>query len=232
MIITLRENYEYVWSIPLIGGILAIIAVVTPVAYFDTMGVNWSWWVWALSVMGVSGLGSESIFITDLDIMIPSLITTGIMILSIISLLSLAIKVRARRLDTKHFESVSIIIGVLLIGITIYYLSAIDVAFYDGLVIAGVPFPAGLHFWEVFNPSFGVIGPFLSALLAFIGAGVFRSYSKRRGDLIPSKMGTFEEKKPITKSMEGKNFCPDCGQKIVSVTQRFCMNCGFELINI
>jgi hypothetical protein len=107
-----------------------------------------------------------------------------------------------------------------------------DMAFYDGLVIEGVPFPAGIHFWELFNPSFGVIGPFFSAILAFIGAGVFRYYSKRIEDLIPSKMGIFEKKGPIIKSMGGLNFCPECGQKIISVTQRFCMNCGFELQNI
>ena len=223
------KNYEYVWSIPLLGGILAIIAVLTPVASFNVMGVSWNWWMWNLSVMGVSGFGSESVFISDVDFLIPSLITTSIMILSIISLLSLAAKARKRKFDLKNFESTSIIIGFLLIGITIYYLLAIDSAFYDGLVVEGVPFPAGLHYWEVFNPSFGVIGPFLSATLAFVGAGVFRYYSKRKEDLIPSKMGILEKKGPIIKLTKGLNFCPECGQKIISVTQRFCLNCGFEL---
>ncbi|MHA1933108.1 MAG: zinc ribbon domain-containing protein, partial [Promethearchaeota archaeon] len=220
------ENYEYVWLIPLFGGIFTIIAVLTPVASFDMMGLSWSWWMWALSVMSASGLGSESVFISDVGVIIPSSITTGIMILSMISILTLAAKTRTRKLDTKHFESSSIIIGVIQIGITIYYLVAIDLAFYGGIVIEGVPFPAGAHFWEVFNPSFGIIGPFLSAFLAFTGAGVFRSYSKRRPDLMSTKMGTFDEKRPLVKSMEGLNFCPECGQKIISGTQRFCVNCG------
>lgn len=226
------KGYEYVWSIPLIGGILAIIAVLTPVAYFGEMGVSWNWWMWNLIVLGVGGYGSESIFISEMDFVIPSLITTGIMILSIISLLSLAAKARARKLDVKNFESVSILIGALIIGITIYYLIAMDSAFYDGLVIEGVPFPAGYHFWQLFSPSFGVIGPFLTAILAFVGAGAFRYYSKRREDLIPSKMGDFERKGPITKSMGVLNFCPECGEKIISETQRFCMQCGFDLQNI
>ncbi len=226
------ENYEKMWSIPLIGGIIAIIAVLTPVASFDTMGVSWYWWMWTLSVMGISGMGSEALFITEVDIMIPSLITTVIMILNIISLLSLAIKTKTRKLDTKNFESTSIIIGILLIGITIYYLVTIDSAFYDGLIIEGTSFPMGYHFWEVFSPSFGVIGPFLSAVLTFIGAGVFRYYSKRRVELTPIKMGTFEERRPIIKSEGGLNFCPECGQKILSTAQRFCMNCGFELQQI
>jgi hypothetical protein len=232
VIIPLGENYKYVWSIPLLSGILAIIAVVTPVASINTMGISWNWWVWNLSVLGVSGLGSESVFITEVDFMIPSLITTSILIFSIISLLLLALKTRTRKLDTKNFESISVIIGVLLIGITIYYSVAMDIAFYDGIVVEGIPFPAGIHFWDLFSPSFGVIGPFLSALLALIGAGVFRYYSKRKGDLIPSKMGIIEKKGPIIKSMGGLNFCPECGQKIISATQRFCMNCGFELQNI
>jgi len=224
------KSYEYVWSIPLLSGILAIITILTPVASFNMMGVSWNWWMWNLTVMGVSGLGSETVFISEVDFLIPSLITTSIMILSLISLLSLAAKVRKRRFDLKNFESTSIIIGALLIGITIYYLLAMDSAFYDGLVIAGVPFPAGLHYWEVFNPSFGVIGPFLSAVLAFIGAGVFRYYSKRKDDLIPSKMGILEKKGPIVKSKQGLNFCPECGQKTADFAQRFCMKCGIEFM--
>lgn len=232
MVILIGKNYEYVWLIPLISGILAIIAFVTPVAFFNRMGISWYWWMWNLSVMGVSGLGSESIFISEIDFMIPSLIISCIMILSIITLLSLAIKARTRNLDMKNFESVSITIGTLLIGSNIYYLLAMDIAFYDGIVLGGTLFPPGFHFWDVFGPSFGVIGPFFSSGLAFIGAGVFRYYSKRKEELIPSKMEIFKKKGPTIKSMGGLNFCSECGKKIISVTQRFCMNCGFELQNI
>ena len=53
-----------------------------------------------------------------------------------------------------------------------------------------------------------------------------------REDLIPSTMGVLERKGPITKPMDVLNFCPECGEKIISETQRFCMQCGFDLQNI
>jgi uncharacterized paraquat-inducible protein A len=226
------KAFEYVWSIPLIGGILALIALLTPVASFNVMGVSWDWWMWTLSVMGVSGYGTESVFISDVDFIIPSLITSMVMILSILLLFSIAAKARTRKFDLKNFESISIITGVLLIGTMIYYLIAMDNAFFDGMVIEGVPFPAGLRFWEVFNPGFGVIGPFLTVVFAFIGAATFRYYSNRREDLFPSKMESFERKEPIEKLVKGVRFCPECGQGNISETQRFCMNCGFDLRTI
>ncbi len=226
------EKHEYVWLIPLIGGILAIISVLTPVAYFSSGGLYWIWWMWSFSVIGGMGYGFENVIISEMDFMIPSSIITSVMIISIISFLSLAIITKKRKLNTRYFELVLIIIGVLLIGITLYYLFAIDSAFYDGLVVEGILFPPGFHFWEELDPSFGVIGPFLSAISAFIGAGVFRYYSNRRVDLMPPKMGIYEKKRTITKTIGGFNFCPECGQKIISEAQHFCMNCGFELQNI
>ena len=95
-----------------------------------------------------------------------------------------------------------------------------------------VPFPVGIHFWDVFDPGFGIIGPFLSAFLLFIGAAVFRRYSNRREELIPPKMDLYDKKEPSTEPLQGFNYCPECGSKIVSNTQQFCMSCGLKLQNL
>ncbi|MFW9821830.1 MAG: hypothetical protein ACFFE4_02785 [Candidatus Thorarchaeota archaeon] len=227
----MKKNYEYIWLFPAFSVFFMILALITPTAYFDIMGVSWTWWMWNLTLMGVSGLGSEFVFIPEIDFIIPSLITTCFMIFFIIILTSLTINTRKRMLDTRRFELVSILIGILLLGVTIYYLSAVDIAFYDGLVIEGAPFPEGYHFWEVFNPSFGVIGPFLSAILLFIGAGAFRHYSKRI-DLVLTKIEIAPKMISSMKSAGGINFCPQCGEKRISSIHRFCTKCGFELQSI
>ena len=67
-----------------------------------------------------------------------------------------------------------VISAVLSIGIMIYYIIAMDIAFYDGITIDGTIFPAGYHFCEVFQPGFGVFLPFISVALSFIGVGLSR----------------------------------------------------------
>ena len=222
------ETRDYIWVIPLVAGFFAIIAILSPTANFSYGGVTWDWWMWNFTTMGVVGYSSVSLFISEVDFIIPSIITTSAVLLSAVNLLILSNKTRRRNLDTKDFELMSIISAVLSIGILIYYIIAMDKAFYDGLTIEGTIFPPGYHFWDAFNPGFGIFLPFISAALSFIGAGVFRYYSKRKEDIVPPKMDTIKEYFPVSKTMGKFNFCPECGYKILQADANFCISCGFK----
>ena len=83
-----RKNYS--WGFPLIGGILTIIGMLLPTASFDYSGTSWSWWMWDFSVMSVSGYGSISVFITETDFILPSMITSIAIFFCAINLFLLA----------------------------------------------------------------------------------------------------------------------------------------------
>lgn len=218
---------EYIWVIPLVSGFLAIIALLLPTANFSISILNWDWWMWNFTTMG-AGYDTISSFLSDKDFIMLSIITTSVVLLSAVNLLILSIRTKRRNLNTKYFELTSIISAVLSIGIMIYYIISMDIAFYDGFTIEGQAFPAGIHFWEMFKPSFGIFLSFISAALSFIGAGVFRYYSTRKEDIVPPKMDTVKEHIPVSKTMGSYNFCPECGHNILQADANFCTECGFK----
>jgi len=232
-----KEAGDYIWIIPLIAACLALIAIFTPTAHFGSGGVTWDWWMWNLTVLGVVGYPPVTLFISELDFIIPSVITTIAVILSAINLIILSITAKRRKLDTKNFELRSVLSAVLSMGIMIYYSIAMGSAFYDGVTIEGVPFPPGFHFWFEFNPSFGIFLPFISAILSFIGLGLFRKQMNvikykmdpNTGYLPYSKTVPNTGYIPYAKQMGSVNFCPECGKKVLHTGVKFCTNCGFNL---
>lgn len=222
------ETRDYIWVIPLVAGFLAIIAILSPTAYFSYEGVTWLWWMWDFMSVDAIGYNSISLFISDGDFIILSIITTSAVLLSAVNLLILSIKTRRRNFNTKGFNLMSIISAVLSIGIMIYYIIALDIAFNDGMTIEGTTYPAVYLFWDIFNPGFGIILPFMSATLSFIGVGVFRYYLKQKEDFIPPKMDPIKEYLPLSKTMGKLNFCPECGYKILLADANFCISCGFK----
>jgi hypothetical protein len=231
-----KKTEDYIWVIPLIAGICAVIAILTPTAHFGSGGVSWDWWMWNFTTLGVYGYPSISLFVPEMDFIIPSIITTSAISLSAVNLFVLSNTTRKKQLYTKDFVLMSTISAVLSISIMVYYAFAIASAFSDGLIIEGVLFPPGFHFWFEFNPSFGIIFPFISAVLSFVGVGLFRRYSKQREFSIPSKMDNLppktyvaKEYKPVSKTLEARNYCAECGYKLLRADVNFCTNCGFKL---
>ena len=223
-----EEAVDKIWAIPFTAGVFALLAILTPTASFSYMGVSWNWWMWDLITMGVVGYDSISSFISEIDFIIPSIITTSVVLLSLVNLSILFLSTRRAKLNTKNFNLKSIISAVLSIGIMVYYMIAMDIAFYDGLTVEGSIFPAGYHYWDVFNPGFGIVFLFLSVVLSFIGIGVFQYYSKRKEDIVPPRMDTGKEFIPAPKAMENLNFCPECGFKNLLTDAKFCTNCGYK----
>ncbi len=222
------ETRDFIWVIPLFAAVFAIIAILSPTAYYSYGDVTWNWWMWDFMTMDLVGYYPIGLFISDVDFIIPSIITTSAVLLSAVNLMILSITTRKRNLNTKYFELMSIISAVLSIGIMIYYIIAMDIAFIDGLILGGIIFPAGIHFWDAFQPSFGIFLPFISATISFIGVGVFRYYSKRKDDIIPPKFDTVKEYIPVSKTMGSLNYCPECGNKILYADAKFCTNCSYK----
>jgi len=237
-VIKITENKNYIWIIPLISGIIAIIGILTPMVYYNLTG--WEngykihsemyFWIWCLVSMSVSVNGysiSETEFVSDPVFLTASIITTVIIISVAINLFILAKSIKTKKLDKKHFNS-SIISGITLIFSMIIYMIIIDAIVYNGVDMFGDGYStAGLRFWNDFDIGFGVIAPFLSGFLAIIGAGIFKYYSKKEVRGIPIKAEIIEGKVIQVKPTIDNNlkFCHSCGAKIKK-TSAYCEFCG------
>lgn len=234
--IKITENKNYIWIVPLISGIIAIIGILTPMVYqniieydYGILKADMYWWIWCFVSMSMSYNGynmSENRFVSDSGFLIASIITTVIIILVAINLFVLAKSTKTKKLDTKHFNS-SIISGIGLIFTIIIYMIVIDAIVYNGVDMFGYGTSEGIHFWSEFDIGFGVIAPFISGFLAIIGAGIFKYYSKQEDEVIPIKTKTVEEKVVQVKPAIDNNlkFCHSCGSKIKK-SSAYCEFCG------
>ncbi len=236
--IKITENKNYIWIIPLISGIIAIIGLLTPMVYYNlteysyygTFKVDIYWWIWcfvsvSLSVYGYSA--SENRFISDSAFVIPSIITTVIIILVAINLFVLTKSTKTKKLDTKHFNS-SIISGITLIFTMIIYMIVIDAVVYSGIDLFGTgTTTAGGRIWSEFDIGFGIIAPFISGFLAIIGAGIFKYYSKKEVEIVPIKTKIVEgEVVQVKPAIDNDlKFCHSCGAKIKKMSA-YCEFCG------
>ncbi|MHA2289467.1 MAG: zinc-ribbon domain-containing protein [Promethearchaeota archaeon] len=231
-----KESSDYLWIFPLLAAICASIAILTPTAHFGSGGTTWDWWMWAFTTLGVTGYYPVSLFVFELDFLILSIITTSVMVLNVLNMIFFSVSSKKKKLKTNNFILRAVLSGLVLISIMIYHAFTMASAFYDGLSIEGVPFPPGFHFWFEFRPSFGIILPFISAILLFVGAGMFQRYSKEivypvqpkpeyTGGYIQSKSDVATRYIPP----EARNFCPECGYKLLRPDTSFCTKCGFKL---
>ena len=224
-----KETVDYTWLFPLFAAICATIAIITPTALFGSGGITWAWWMWAFTSLGVFGYPPVNIFVFEMDFFIPSIITTSVIVLNVVNIIVLSVSSRKKKLNSKNFVLKAVIGAVLFMGIMIYYAFAIASAFSDGLRIEGVPFPPGFRFWFEFTPSFGIILPFISAILLFIGVGMFRRNLSQKLFRVSPNTDVATEYIPTSTSMGVRNYCPECGHKNLRVDAKFCTNCGFKL---
>ena len=239
--VKITENKNYIWLVPLISGIIAIIGILTPTAYLnETEWFNGAklksdiyWWIWSFVSMsasisegGYSESFSENRFVSDSAFLIPSLITTFIIVFVAVNLFILAKSTKTKSWDSKIFMKSSLISASLLIGTMIIYMIVIDAVVYDGVDFFGTGSSAGFRFWSEFDIGFGIIAPFISASLVIIGAGIFRYYSKREDKVAPIRPEIIGEKPvQIRPIMDDLKFCHSCGAKIKK-SSAYCEHCG------
>jgi len=230
---------KYVWAIPVIAGILAIVSLLTPVASLNYMGMmTANLWMWDLYTHNFLGLSSSTEFITEPMVMIPSLIATSLIVIGGVGCIASGIILRNND-ELRKGIIPSALMGTLIIVGEFLWLILVPLNFPIEDYFPPLPPGMSLTFWNLSYSGisislhivgFGLIGGFLAAGLAYGGAGAARYYSKERKVIVPEKKEIIPPTKepPASETLELK-FCPECGAKIEDPEIKFCGKCGFEL---
>ena len=166
-----RKDWKnYIWTIPALGVILALIGLLTPTAYFSISGYGSQyWWIWGLVYMSQSGYGSDAEFFIEMyEMFIPSMICFVLLFICFFVFISQTIAIKKR--PSKSGTGL-IIVGILFIAIMIAYYVAMDVGFVQ-VAIRELGYDPGITFWDGMDPHFGFIGPILAGILAIIGGAI------------------------------------------------------------
>ena len=237
----MAEARNYIWIIPLIAGILVLLAtLLAPAVYMNFYGYLfdnlWLWGLYAPPPFG--GLWNSGEFVPSPLVMIPSIVTTALIVVSGILLIIFAIigKVRSR---LSGIRNISIISGILILASEILWLILVPLFFPMEYYWGTVPYGFTLTFWRIgymgtyitiHSVGFGIIGGFIAAGLSFLGVGLAHYYSKQRPEIIPKPIEPVlpsEKIKPMAK--DNWLFCPECGAKIEDPNLKFCGKCGHEI---
>lgn len=218
---------DYLWAFPLLGGILTFIAILTPASFLFEGGVSIFIWMWGLASINISNYYETInlvIFTDNPLILIPSIIISVVILLNIIILFLSSYFYRRDRNKGKVVNSRGLIASIFIIISTILWMISMEITFFTG---------SGISFWFNNNVGFGVLGVFLGAGLGIMGYGFSKYIRREKENEIFLPKTTSPMRTTSSTNIPSKfNFCPECGQKIIAGTQRFCVNCGFELTNI
>lgn len=238
----MAEVKNYIWLFPIIAGILAFITIVTPAGSMNLFGAfTGNLWLWGFYIYDYVGYAVGAEFLTDPLVIIPSLITTSLLVISGVIFIIIGVLLKKNK-DLRRIVSPSIILGVLCIVSEIIWLVTVPLNFPMEDYLGPAPPGYFYDFWSMsfmgisvtlHNASFGVIGGFLTALIAISGAGAAYYYSKERRPKIRDKIETkIPTEKIITSEVPKPKFCPECGAKLDDPSVKFCGNCGYQIEGI
>ncbi|KKN86711.1 hypothetical protein LCGC14_0266740 [marine sediment metagenome] len=197
------------WAFPFIGGILAFLGVLTPIAFFDSYFYIW---MWGLVLPRMFDNSFE--FIDDKIIFITGISTTIVIVLFSIVLIITSYLYRQGYFDKKKIGNLWIGCGVLILSGTIVSLVSLEFYTYKGNFTYGI--------WDFLNAGFGAMGPIFGSILA-MGMGIIISFSdagnrNRQQKVIPIA------------NFAPKTTCPFC-RKQISLYASFCSKCGKSIEN-
>ncbi|MHA2035648.1 MAG: hypothetical protein ACW98X_04400 [Promethearchaeota archaeon] len=151
------------WITPIIGGLVALISLFTPVTTWSSLGRFAFQWMFQL------GLELEPSIVIGLWRWDPLLLSMSI-ILSIINLASTIIIIistiiykRTSR-DYHNLKKIWLLFAIIIIFSTLTWIIKMEI-FYNNW--------GGSH-WQAYNPNFGVIGPFIGSAVIIIGVYLAR----------------------------------------------------------
>lgn len=220
-----RLKPNYIWVAPLIGAVLALIGFFTPVAYFEAYDGSIYMWMWGLNYIELYGYGSEIIFTKNPDFLIPTLIFSVGTFLSICAFFGSAYTYKKSTKDGRETGHILLGAAIVMIICTIGWMVSIEV------VWEGYP-----SFWDVMDPGFCVFGLFIGSGISITGYAISRKRPLIRRIIILPKKGLPSTSQPSTTHIQKSKtaqikFCPECGNKVITEDQKFCINCGFNLKN-
>jgi hypothetical protein len=147
-LIDFRKNF---WLAPILIAIIALISLLSPAAYrtFNDGGIYF--WLWALNISTDTGY---LWFNTDALALFGAIAETLVIIIAMLILIYTGISIKREKKNQKIIKIFLLISGTLLILAPLGYI--IGSMFYQ------------TDFWGTYSPSFGIIGPFIAAAIAFI----------------------------------------------------------------
>ncbi|MFX1346514.1 MAG: hypothetical protein ACFFBC_10370 [Promethearchaeota archaeon] len=225
------ENWrKYIWALPIIGAIIVIISISTPVMDDPTITIDDGWDIYSYKMsmdiwmVGYYEAGPYDGWVDELANFIDFLIIDLLpFIICFIGLLigvitGIAAGVSGYRRDFR--KNIAIISGILTIAFTLLFIIWVEVDWgpYSGETITYVDeWDDTITVSYQFDPGFGIIGPFIGAAFCIVG-GVLQQEERA----IP-----IESKRPgVTPALKPK-YCPHCGAKAAG---KFCSNCGKPLL--
>jgi len=157
---------KYLWILNLIGGIIILISIMTPTSYNDTTPTLY--YVWMTQI----GVDVEPLAIyllrTDLMLVMISTILASIIFSSALMAITLTSIYLRASLPFNKLRWKMDIIALLVIVSTLFWVIMME-SFYN---------EAGYNHWIAtgggYSPYFGVIGPFIGAILLGLGSFVRR----------------------------------------------------------
>jgi hypothetical protein len=195
---------KYTWVFPLLGGILTLIGIFTPIAsFFNYVQI----WTWGLVISRWYEISVE--FINEPIILNIGIISSIILLIFSTILIITGYLYMRGYFDNYKISKVWISSGIINLTAIIIPLVALDFYSYDYYIPS---------IWLICDPGFGAIGPIIGSVVS-IGIGVM---------VLSSRAGRKQTPTPISVAAP-KNVCPHCG-KPVSLNATFCSKCG-ESIN-
>jgi hypothetical protein len=148
-------------------------------------------------------------------------------------LISSSNAVRTGRRDIKNAENGWIGMGLMMIVASIIYIIGTDITwmnFVEYVYEQALGYvPPLRNFWDVFDPGFAVIAPFIGAGLSLAGSIASKTIKPRREPIFVGEKKGMITKKPIGEISHQINFCSECGHQLLYKGTKFCSNCGNEI---
>ena len=242
-----KDPREYIWALPILGGVIGIISLFTPAHHAYDFGISTNVWMWGLynrSAPDYSEIGfiytvyaRTDVFPLQytLSLFLSGLIPAILILISSITLTVSSNAVRTGKRDIKKFVNVWIGMGIMMIVASIIYIIAIDIAWMNLLQYIyrqSYP-PEAPTFWDTFDPGYAVIAPFLGASLSIVGSIASKTMKPRELPIFSiQKQGNIITKIPKGEISRKIKFCFGCGHQLLYDEARFCQNCGKATIEI
>jgi hypothetical protein len=209
---------EKAWAFSIAGGILALLAFLTPTAYLSDYTGSFNVWMWGLVSFELYGYGSITTFTDNPSLIGISAVCSILVIISIIAMIGVGASSRNSGYSGGGWVAPSILMFLATIG----YIAGYEMTYLEGI---------GYSFWSTVNPGFGIIGIFLGGIISIIGYGVTKVQPQ------PTREAIFPVKKDFIRSNVRSStstfkFCPSCGHDIIKPDQKFCIECGFQFENV
>jgi len=199
--------------------------------------------MWGLYHGEITNYGSNTLFMPleeptqyMMPIFLSGIFSAIIIFLCSIVSMALANSLKRSRKDFKNVGIKSIEIGILMLVASIIYIIAISITMTDYIEYILIELYGGYlppnfiipDFWDVYEPGFAIIMPFIGATFTIIACIVSIAVKPREDVILVEEKRDFVIKKPIEQMVSNFKYCPECGQKLLYKESKFCINCGFK----